>query len=66
LPMTLEAVALCYLDNLDAKLNTFAQLMKEDPNVDSAWTTYNPNLDRKLFKGKKPEGEKAADEIAEV
>ena len=26
--------------------------MKEDPNVDSPWTTYNPNLERKLFKGK--------------
>jgi 3'-5' exoribonuclease len=53
LPMTLEAVALCLLDNLDAKVNTFAQLMKEDPNVDSPWTTYNPNLERKLFKGGK-------------
>ncbi len=52
LPMTLEAVALCQLDNLDAKVNTFANLMKEDPNVDSPWTTYNPNLERKLFKGK--------------
>ncbi len=51
LPMTLEAVALCYLDNLDAKINTFSHLMAEDPNVDSPWTTYNPNLERKLFKG---------------
>jgi hypothetical protein len=25
--------------------------MKEDPNVDSPWTTYNTNLERKLFKG---------------
>lgn len=66
LPMTLEALALSYLDNLDAKLNTFSQLMKEDPNVDSAWTTYNANLDRKLFKGKRPEGEKGKDETAQV
>jgi 3'-5' exoribonuclease len=51
LPMTLEAVALAMLDNLDAKINTFSTLMKEDPNVDSPWTTYNPNLDRKLYKG---------------
>jgi 3'-5' exoribonuclease len=56
LPMTLEAVALSYLDNLDAKINSFSHLMKEDPNVDSPWTTYNPALDRKLFKGKKGEG----------
>ncbi|MEN6450637.1 MAG: OB-fold nucleic acid binding domain-containing protein [Thermoguttaceae bacterium] len=53
LPMTLEAVALAFLDNLDAKINTFSQLMKEDANVDSPWTTYNPNLERKLFKGTK-------------
>jgi 3'-5' exoribonuclease len=59
LPMTLEAVALSMLDNLDAKINTFSTLMKEDPNVDSPWTTYNPNLDRKLYKGavRKPESE---------
>ena len=59
LPMTLEAVALAYLDNLDAKINTFSSLMKEDPNVDSSWTMYHPHLDRKLFKGgrRKAEGE---------
>ena len=56
LPMTLEAVALAMLDNLDAKINTFSTLMKEDPNVDSPWTTYNPNLERKLFKGERGEG----------
>jgi len=51
LPMTLEAVALCFLDNLDAKINAFDQLMREDPNVDSPWTTYHANIGRKLFKG---------------
>ncbi|MCE5301493.1 MAG: HD domain-containing protein [Planctomycetaceae bacterium] len=51
LPMTLEAVALCQLDNLDAKINTFTQLMREDPNTDSPWTLFNANLGRKLFKG---------------
>jgi hypothetical protein len=25
--------------------------MRDDPNVDSPWTTYNANLERKLFKG---------------
>jgi 3'-5' exoribonuclease len=59
LPMTLEAMALCSLDNLDAKLNTFSHLMREDPNVDSPWTTYHANLDRKLFKGLKTEGGRA-------
>jgi len=51
LPMTLEAVALHQLDNLDAKLHSFAQQMREDPNLDSAWTHYYPALGRKLFKG---------------
>ncbi len=51
LPMTLEAVALHHLDNLDAKLASFTQLMKECPNVDSPWTQYFTQLGRKLYKG---------------
>ncbi len=51
LPMTLEAVALHHLDNLDAKLHSFEQLMRDDPNVDSPWTTYSHSLGRKLYKG---------------
>lgn len=51
LPMTLEALALTYLDNLDAKLHAFEKLMKEDPNVDSPWTLYQQNLGRKIYKG---------------
>lgn len=53
LPMTLEAVALYLLDNLDAKLNSFDQLIRDDPNVDSPWTHYHPNISRKLYKGKR-------------
>jgi 3'-5' exoribonuclease len=56
LPMTLEAVALYCLDNLDAKVNSFQQLLRDDPNVDSPWTAFYANLDRKLFKGKRKEG----------
>ncbi len=51
LPMTLEALALHYLDILDAKVNSFDQLMRDDPNVDSPWTHYHANIQRKLFKG---------------
>jgi len=51
LPMTLEAVALYCLDNLDAKISAFTQQMRDDPNVGSPWTNFNPNLGRKLFKG---------------
>lgn len=50
LPMTLEAVALHHLDNLDAKIHHFDQLLSDDANVDSRWTQYHPNLGRKLFK----------------
>jgi 3'-5' exoribonuclease len=51
LPMTLEAVALHLLDNLDAKLHSFTQLMRDDPNVESPWTNFHQSLGRKLFKG---------------
>ena len=55
LPMTLEAVALSHLDNLDAKIHQFHQQLRDDPNVGSHWTHYNPNLGRKLFKGRAAE-----------
>jgi len=51
LPMTLEAIALHLLDNLDAKLYSVAQILKEDTSGDSAWTSYNQALGRKFFKG---------------
>jgi 3'-5' exoribonuclease len=50
-PMTCEAIALYHLDDLDAKINNFGQLIRDDVNADSAWTTYQPSLGRKLFKG---------------
>ena len=51
LPMTIEAIALYCLDNLDAQVFFFRQQMRDDPNVGSPWTGYNANLGRKLFKG---------------
>lgn len=51
LPMTLEAVALHQLDNLDAKLASFTGLINDCPNSDSNWTQYFGNLGRKLYKG---------------
>ena len=56
-PMTLEAVALHYLDSLDSKINSFGQLIRDDPNSDSGWTAYHSNISRKLFKGQRGEGE---------
>ncbi len=51
LPMTMEAVVLHHLDNIDARLHNFRQLISEDPVADSRWTAYQPNLGRKIYKG---------------
>ena len=45
LPMTVEAIALHYIDNLDAKL----QSVKEATPTDGNWTDYNRALERRLF-----------------
>lgn len=54
LPMTLEAIALHHLDNLDAKIYSVGQILKEDANSDSNWTSYNQAMGRKFFKGARP------------
>ncbi len=51
LPMSREAIALHLIDNLDAKLHYFDQLIEEDVNSESAWTVYHPQLARKIYKG---------------
>lgn len=51
LPMTLEAIALHYLDNLDAKMHGVGQLIQQDANSDSNWTPFLAHMGRKLFKG---------------
>lgn len=56
LPMTPEAIAFHYLDNLDSKMGTLDTVEKEmranlqttDPNSDS-WSDYKPHMERKLF-----------------
>jgi 3'-5' exoribonuclease len=55
LPMTPEAIALHYLDNLDAKVHSFTRDIREDRNQLSAWTPFNQSLNRRLFKGN-PDG----------
>jgi 3'-5' exoribonuclease len=51
LPMTPEAIALHYLDNLDAKIHSFTRDIREDRNQASSWTPFNQSLQRRLFKG---------------
>jgi 3'-5' exoribonuclease len=48
-PMTIEALAFHYLDEMDAKLNAALALVESDRTRD-AWTTYNPTLGRKILK----------------
>jgi 3'-5' exoribonuclease len=57
LPMTPEAIALHYLDNFDAKVHSFTRDIREDKNQTSAWTPFNPQTQRKLFKGSVEGGE---------
>lgn len=49
-PMTIEAIALAYIDDMDAKINSATELIDSDRNTDSDWTAYNPNMGRKLYK----------------
>jgi 3'-5' exoribonuclease len=51
LPMTPESIALHHLDNLDAKVHSFSRDIRDDRNQTSAWTQYNPSLQRRLYKG---------------
>ena len=57
LPMTPEAIALHYIDNLDAKLHEFTRSIKDDPDGESHWTPYSPRLQRKLYKGRRKPAE---------
>lgn len=55
LPMTPEAIALHFIDNLDARLHEFQRAINDDLNTGSAWTPFLPRLDRRIFKGTPPQ-----------
>ena len=50
LPMMPEAIAVHYLDNLDAKLHMFLTRIEGDPDPASDWTEFVRGLDVKIFK----------------
>jgi len=50
LPALPEAVAVHYLDNLDAKINVFTREIENDKDPQSHWTQYNRGLETKLYK----------------
>ncbi len=49
--MTLEAVLLHYLDEIDSKINGIREFMESDPS-EGAWTGYHKLLERYFYKGK--------------
>lgn len=50
LPAIPEAVAVHYLDNLDAKVNMFLSEIENHPDPASRWTNYNRALETRIFK----------------
>jgi 3'-5' exoribonuclease len=50
IPVTLEAVALHHIDNLDAKMAAYTSVIEADVAADGNWTNYNPSIGRKLWK----------------
>ncbi|MCF6149637.1 MAG: HD domain-containing protein [Candidatus Kuenenia sp.] len=49
-PGTLEAIALHYLDNLDAKMQGASKAISEHKDDSSAWTDYVKMFERRLYK----------------
>ncbi|MGA1862650.1 HD domain-containing protein [Deferribacter thermophilus] len=47
-PKTKEALLLHYIDDMDAKLNTFKSLFDKE-NIEEGWTSYDRLLERQLF-----------------
>ncbi len=50
LPLFLEALALHYLDDLDAKLDCMRAILEQDRQVEGHWTGYNTSLERVVLK----------------
>ena len=51
LPMTPEALALSFLDDLDAKMQAYRQAAAMDTGYAPGWTNYIPAMGRKLYRG---------------
>jgi len=51
LPMTVEALILSFVDDLDAKINLIDQLRNKMNSVDMSWTDYQRTLERYLYLG---------------
>jgi 3'-5' exoribonuclease len=56
LPMTLEALLLHHLDDLDAKANVFLSWIDKEKEDPSRWTSYHKLFDRFIYKPEPQEG----------
>ena len=50
LPVTLEALVLHHLDNLDAKIASYVNIIESDVSARGNWTNYHPGIGRKLWR----------------
>ncbi|MDR1150114.1 MAG: HD domain-containing protein [Clostridiales bacterium] len=57
LPSTLEAIILSMADNLDAKINQFTSIIKNDNSIGN-FTNYNRSLERRIYKDVKKQNQK--------
>ena len=53
-PMTPEAMMLHLIDMTDTRMHQVMRELREDRNNPTAWTPYNPNLGRRIYKGGGP------------
>jgi 3'-5' exoribonuclease len=61
-PMTVEALILSFLDDLDAKMNITEQLRRKMEGTKLSWTEYQRALERYLYLGGLPREEVQAEE----
>jgi 3'-5' exoribonuclease len=56
-PMTLEAILLHYIDNLDAQTRGTLQVLEKETGRTARWTEYVKLLDRFIYRGEEPRAE---------
>jgi len=57
LPMTVEAMILHKLDDLDSKIQAMQWIKERDGTLDGEWTSYSQMLQRPIYRGAKNMGE---------
>jgi len=55
-PKTLEALMVHYVDDLDAKVNSFQEYLNDFRNEETGWTPFHRFLERYLYRGSLQEG----------